>query len=188
MSRKKPPNNLTRRKLGRDQNLDQNQLSRGMFFYQTFIPSSIKYKQWNKFIQIATTLHTLGFTVGSNDGVERHSYHHYHEFHEIPSCYEQTRPAQNNESASDTESESDQDTDTDTDNDTDQIERDEETAALTDTDKSDTDGTDGEESESDHSESESDRRETILREIAELESELEAIDGIGNTDDTDDEQ
>ena len=51
MSRKKPPNNLTRRKLGRDQNLDQNQLSRGMFFYQTFIPSSIKYKQWNKYIQ-----------------------------------------------------------------------------------------------------------------------------------------
>ena len=63
------------------------------------------------------------------------------------------------------------------------MERDEGTAALT-----DTDGTDGEESESDHSESESDRRETILREIAELESELEAIDGIGNTDDTDDEQ
>ena len=181
MSRRKPPNNLTRRKIERDQDLDQNQLSRGMFFYQTFIPSSIKYKQWNKFIQIATTLHTLGFTVGSNDGVERHSYHHYHEFHEIPSCYEQTRPAQNNESASDTESESDQDTDTDTDNDTDKMERDEETAALTDTDKSDTDGTDGEESESD-------RRETILREIAELESELEAIDGIGNTDDTDDEQ
>ena len=68
------------------------------------------------------------------------------------------------------------------------MERDEGTAALTDTDKSDTDGTDAEESESDHSESESDRRETILREIAELESELEAIDGIGNTDDTDDEQ
>ena len=60
------------------------------------------------------------------------------------------------------------------------MERDEGTAALTDTD---TDGTDAEESESDHSESESDRRETILREIAELESELEAIDGIGNTDD-----
>ena len=179
MSRRKPPNNLTRRKIERDQDLDQNQLSRGMFFYQTFIPSSIKYKQWNKFIQIATTLHTLGFTVGSNDGVERHSYHHYHEFHEIPSCYEQTRPAQNNESASDTESESDQDTD----NDTDKMERDEGTAALTDTDKSDTDGTDAEESESDHSESESDRRETILREIAELESELETIDGIGNTDD-----
>ena len=63
------------------------------------------------------------------------------------------------------------------------MERDEGTAVLTDTDKSDTDGTDGEESESDHSESESDRRETILQEIAELESELEAIDGIGNTDD-----
>ena len=180
MPRKKPPSKLAIRKIERDQDLDQNQLSRGMFFYQTFIPSSIKYKQWNKFIQIATTLHTLGFTGGSNDGVERHSYHHYHEFHEIPSCYEQTRPAQNNESASDTESESDQDTDTDTDNDTDKMERDEGTAALTDTD---TDGTDAEESESDHSESESDRRETILREIAELESELEAIDGIGNTDD-----
>ena len=177
MSRRKPPNILTRRKLEREQNLDQNQLPRGMFFYQTFIPSSIKYKQWNKFIQIATTLHTLGFTVGSNDGVERHSYHHYHELHEIPICYEQTRPAQNNESASDTESESDQDTD----NDTDKMERDEGTAVLTDTDKSDTDGTDAEESESDHSES--DRRETILREIAELESELETIDGIGNTDD-----
>ena len=68
------------------------------------------------------------------------------------------------------------------------MERDEGTAALTDTDESDTDGTDAEESESDHSESESDRRETILREIAELESELETIDGIGNTDDTDDEQ
>ena len=68
------------------------------------------------------------------------------------------------------------------------MERDEGTAVLTDTDKSDTDGTDAEESESDHSESESDRRETILREIAELESELENIDGIGNTDDTDDEQ
>ena len=62
------------------------------------------------------------------------------------------------------------------------MERDEGTAALTDTDETDTDGTDGEESESDHSESESDRRETILREIAELESELETIDGIGNTD------
>ena len=61
------------------------------------------------------------------------------------------------------------------------MERDEGTAALTDTDESDTDGTDAEESESD-------RRETILREIAELESELENIDGIGNTDDTDDEQ
>ena len=61
------------------------------------------------------------------------------------------------------------------------MERDEGTAVLTDTDKSDTDGTDAEESESDHSES--DRRETILREIAELESELETIDGIGNTDD-----
>ena len=59
------------------------------------------------------------------------------------------------------------------------MERDEGTAALTNTDESDTDGTDAEESESDHS----DRRETILREIAELESELEAIDGIGNTDD-----
>ena len=183
MSRRKPPNNLTRRKPERDRALEQNLLPQGQFFiYQTFIPSSKKkYKQWNIYIQIATTLHTLGFTVGSNDGVERHSYHHYHEFHEIPSCYEQTRPAQNNESASDTESESDQDTDTD--NDTDKMERDEGTAALTDTDESDTDGTDAEESESDHSESESDRRETILREIAELESELEAIDGIGNTDD-----
>merc|ERR1712110_373703 len=66
MSRRKPPNILTRRKLEREQNLDQNQLPRG-------------------------------FTVGSNDGVERHSYHHYHELHEIPICYEQTRPAQNNE-------------------------------------------------------------------------------------------
>ena len=42
MSRRKPPNILTRRKLEREQNLDQNQLPRGMFFYQTFIPSSIK--------------------------------------------------------------------------------------------------------------------------------------------------
>ena len=179
MPRKKPPAKLAFRKIERDQDLDQNQLSRGMFFYQTFISSS------QQIYTIATTLHTLGFTVGSNDGVERHSYHHYHELHEIPICYEQTRPAQNNESASDTESESDQDTDTDTDtdNDTDKMERDEGTAALTDTDVSDTDGTDAEESESDHSESESDRRETILREIAELESELETIDGIGNTDD-----
>ena len=42
MPRKKPPAKLAFRKIERDQDLDQNQLSRGMFFYQTFIPSSIK--------------------------------------------------------------------------------------------------------------------------------------------------
>ena len=74
---------------------------------------------------------------------------------------DQTRPAQNDASSLDTESESDQDTD----NDTDRIERDERTAALTDTDVSDTDVTDVDESESDHTESESDQRKTILQQI-----------------------
>ena len=121
-------------------------------------------------------LHIPGFTAGSNDGVERHSYHHYHEFHEIPRRYDQTRPAQNDASSSDTESESDQDTD----NDTDRIEGDEGTAALTDTDMSDTDVTDADESESDLTESESDRQETILQQIAELESELATTQTMNN--------
>ena len=51
MPRKKPPAKLAFRKIERDQDLDQNQLSRGMFFYQTFIPSSIK-------IQTMTQIYT----------------------------------------------------------------------------------------------------------------------------------